>query len=45
MHRTVLLGPPHGHAIAKAVEFRSHDVLHVEQGSLYPALHGNSVSR
>jgi transcriptional regulator len=29
----------HGHAIAKAIEFRSDDVLQVEQGSLYPALH------
>jgi PadR family transcriptional regulator, regulatory protein PadR len=35
--RTLLLGPAHGHAIAK--EFRSDDVLQVEQGSLYPALH------
>jgi PadR family transcriptional regulator, regulatory protein PadR len=33
------LGPAHGHAIAKAIEFRSDDVLQVEQGSLYPALH------
>ena len=37
--RTLLLGPGHGHAIAKAIEFRSDDVLQVEQGSLYPALH------
>ena len=37
--RTLLLGPAHGHAIAKAIEFNSHDVLQVEQGSLYPALH------
>jgi transcriptional regulator len=37
--RTVLLGPTHGHAIAKAIEFNSADVLQVEQGSLYPALH------
>ena len=37
--RTLLLGPAHGHAIAKAIEFRSEDVLQVEQGSLYPALH------
>ena len=37
--RTLLLGPAHGHAIAKAIEFRSNDVLQVEQGSLYPALH------
>jgi len=37
--RTLVLGPAHGHAIAKAIEFRSDDVLQVEQGSLYPALH------
>jgi PadR family transcriptional regulator, regulatory protein PadR len=37
--RTLLLGPRHGHAIAKAIEFNSEDVLQVEQGSLYPALH------
>ena len=37
--RTLLLGPAHGHAIAKAIERNSDDVLQVEQGSLYPALH------
>jgi PadR family transcriptional regulator PadR len=37
--RTLLLGPTHGHAIAKAIELRSDNVLQVEQGSLYPALH------
>jgi transcriptional regulator len=37
--RTLLLGPAHGHAIARAIEFRSDEVLQVEQGSLYPALH------
>jgi PadR family transcriptional regulator PadR len=37
--RTLLLGPRHGHAIAKAIEFNSEEVLQVEQGSLYPALH------
>ena len=37
--RTLLLGPRHGHAIAKAIEFKSDEVLQVEQGSLYPALH------
>src|SRR5438477_6493540 len=37
--RTLLLGPTHGHAIAKAIEHNSDDVLQVEQGSLYPALH------
>ncbi len=37
--RTLLLGPRHGHAIAKGIEYNSADVLLVEQGSLYPALH------
>ena len=37
--RTLHLAPAHGHAIAKAIEFKSDDVLQVEQGSLYPALH------
>jgi PadR family transcriptional regulator PadR len=37
--RTLILGPAHGHAIAKAIEFKSDEVLQVEQGSLYPALH------
>lgn len=37
--RTLRFGPSHGHAIAKAIEHGSDDVLQVEQGSLYPALH------
>jgi PadR family transcriptional regulator PadR len=37
--RTLQLGPAHGHAIAKAIEHSSDDVLPVEEGSLYPALH------
>lgn len=37
--RTLLPGRAHGHAIAKAIERNSEDVLQVEQGSLYPALH------
>ena len=37
--KTLLFGPTHGHAIAKAIERNSDDVLQVEQGSLYPALH------
>lgn len=37
--RTLLPGPAHGHAIAKTIERNSEDVLQVEQGSLYPALH------
>jgi PadR family transcriptional regulator PadR len=37
--RTLLLGDAHGHTIAKVIERGSEDVLEVEQGSLYPALH------
>jgi PadR family transcriptional regulator, regulatory protein PadR len=37
--KTLLLGPAHGHTIAHAIERNSADVLQVEQGSLYPALH------
>jgi PadR family transcriptional regulator, regulatory protein PadR len=36
--QTVALGPLHGHAIAKSIEFRSQEVLQVGHGSLYPAL-------
>lgn len=37
--QTLILGPAHGHTIAYAIERRSDDVLQVEHGSLYPALH------
>ena len=37
--KTLALGPAHGHTIAYAIERRSDDVLQVEHGSLYPALH------
>ncbi len=37
--QTLILGPAHGHTIAYAIERRSNDVLQVEHGSLYPALH------
>jgi PadR family transcriptional regulator, regulatory protein PadR len=37
--KTLQAGPAHGHAIANAIERNSEDVLLVEQGSLYPALH------
>jgi len=37
--RTLSGGPSHGHDIAKSIRRRSEDVLHVETGSLYPALH------
>ncbi len=37
--RTLVAGSAHGHTIAKVIERTSEDVLEVEQGSLYPALH------
>ena len=37
--RTLLAGPTHGHAIAKHIQRTSEEVLQVETGSLYPALH------
>ena len=37
--RTLLLGPIHGHGITKHIQRTSEDVLQVEHGSLYPALH------
>jgi transcriptional regulator len=37
--RTLFFGPNHGHAIAKYIQRTSEDLLQVETGSLYPALH------
>ncbi len=37
--RTLITGPAHGHTIAHVIEHNSENVLEVEQGSLYPALH------
>jgi PadR family transcriptional regulator, regulatory protein PadR len=37
--RTLLLGPAHGHQIAKQIQRSTDDLLQVEHGSLYPALH------
>ena len=37
--QTLAIGPAHGHTIAHAIERASNDVLQVEHGSLYPALH------
>ena len=37
--RTVLLGPAHGHEIARHIQRTTDDLLQVEHGSLYPALH------
>jgi len=37
--KTLLPGPAHGHTIAHVIEHTSEDVLQIEQGSLYPALH------
>jgi PadR family transcriptional regulator PadR len=37
--RTLRLGPMHGHGIGRAIQTNSDDLLLVEHGSLYPALH------
>ena len=37
--RTLLFGPAHGHGIAKHLQRTTDDVLKLEHGSLYPALH------
>lgn len=37
--KTIALQPMHGWAIAKRIQQVSQDVLQVQQGSLYPALH------
>jgi PadR family transcriptional regulator PadR len=37
--RTLATGPNHGFAIARRIQQVSNDVLKVEEGSLYPALH------
>jgi len=37
--RTLVMAPAHGHTIAHTIEHQSEDVLQVEHGSLYPALH------
>jgi transcriptional regulator len=37
--KTLAIGAAHGHTIAYAIERQSEDVLQVEHGSLYPALH------
>jgi len=37
--QTLVLGPAHGHTIAHAIEHGSEEVLQIEHGSLYPALH------
>src|SRR5215475_531093 len=37
--RTLQWGPEHGHGIGQAIRAKSEDLLQVEHGSLYPALH------
>src|ERR1700758_671626 len=37
--RTLQWGPQHGHGIGQMIRARSDDMLQVEHGSLYPALH------
>lgn len=41
--RTLAVGPNHGFAIARRIQQLSKDVLKIEQGSLYPALHRMEV--
>jgi PadR family transcriptional regulator PadR len=37
--RTLQWGPQHGHGVGQAIRHSSVDLLHIERGSLYPALH------
>ena len=37
--RTLLFGPAHGHQIGRHLQHTTEDLLQVEHGSLYPALH------
>jgi PadR family transcriptional regulator PadR len=37
--QTLIPGPAHGHTIAHSIEHRSEEILQIEHGSLYPALH------
>jgi PadR family transcriptional regulator len=37
--RTLVFGPAHGHQIAKHIQRTTEDLLQIEHGSLYPALH------
>jgi PadR family transcriptional regulator PadR len=37
--RTLLFGPAHGHQIAKHIQRTTEELLQIEHGSLYPALH------
>jgi PadR family transcriptional regulator PadR len=37
--QSLVLGPAHGYTIARLIQQRSDHLLHVGQGSLYPALH------
>ena len=37
--RTLRWGPQHGHGVGQAIRASSQDMLQIERGSLYPALH------
>ena len=37
--RTLVWGPQHGHGIGQAIRAQSNEILRIETGSLYPALH------
>jgi PadR family transcriptional regulator, regulatory protein PadR len=43
--KVLRLGPSHGYAIAAAIQLMSEEVLRVEAGSLYPALHRMTEAR
>ena len=38
--RTLLYGPAHGHDLGKHIQRTTHEFLQMQNGSLYPALHG-----
>ena len=37
--KSLTWGPKHGYGVARALQQLTDDVLHVEEGSLYPSLH------
>ena len=37
--KTLTWGPKHGYGVARALQQLTDDVLHIEEGSLYPSLH------
>jgi transcriptional regulator len=43
--KALCIGPMHGYAVAEWIHQRSHDVLQVDEGALYPALHRLELKR